>query len=301
MFAPIKPWRRWHRRVNLNERRYAVCSAVAATGVPSLVLARGHRIEQISEVPLVVADDLQTIKKTKEAVAALKATRAWYDVQKVYQSRRFRAGRGKMRNRRRIMKRGPLIIYNEDNGVRRAFRNVPGVSSICVTRINLLRLAPGGHLGRFCIWTESAFRRLDEIFGAIGHPSKSKATNAGVAYEPPRALMTNTDLQMLLHNENVQRALRPRRTQQTRRTQRKNPLKNLQTMLKLNPYAAVVKRAGILRERRQLRVKAQLLAKKNNLPKPERKHRQPLKKAAGAGKGKGKAKPTSGKASKVKA
>ena len=83
MFAPIKPWRRWHRRVNLNERRYAVCSAVAATGVPSLVLARGHRIEQLSEVPLVMADDLQTIKKTKEAVAALKATRAWYDVQKV--------------------------------------------------------------------------------------------------------------------------------------------------------------------------------------------------------------------------
>ena len=61
----------------------------------------------------------------------------------MYQSRRFRAGRGKMRNRRRIMKRGPLIIYNEDNGVRRAFRNVPGVSSICVTRLNLLRLAPG--------------------------------------------------------------------------------------------------------------------------------------------------------------
>ena len=39
----------------------------------------------------------------------------------------------------------------------------------------------------------------------------------------------------------------------------------MQTMLKLNPYAAVVKRAGILRERRQLRVKAQKLAKKNKV------------------------------------
>ena len=45
--------------------------------------------------------------------------------------------------------------------------------------------------------------------------------------------MTNTDLQMLLHNENVQRALRPRLTQQARRTQRKNPLKNLQVICQL--------------------------------------------------------------------
>lgn len=29
-----------------------------------------------------------------------------------------------------------------------------------------VQLAPGGHLGRFIIWTKSAFDRLDEIFGA---------------------------------------------------------------------------------------------------------------------------------------
>lgn len=29
-----------------------------------------------------------------------------------------------------------------------------------------LQLAPGGHLGRFIIWTKSAFSKLDEIFGA---------------------------------------------------------------------------------------------------------------------------------------
>jgi hypothetical protein len=28
-----------------------------------------------------------------------------------------------------------------------------------------LQLAPGGHLGRFCIWTKSAFEKLDAIFG----------------------------------------------------------------------------------------------------------------------------------------
>lgn len=40
-------WRRWHRKVNINQKRYAVCSALAASALPSLVLARGHRIEQV--------------------------------------------------------------------------------------------------------------------------------------------------------------------------------------------------------------------------------------------------------------
>ena len=35
-----------------------------------------------------------------------------------------------MRNRRRIMRRGPLIIYNKDNGITRAFRNIPGKVSV---------------------------------------------------------------------------------------------------------------------------------------------------------------------------
>ena len=53
MFAPTKTWRRWHHRINTNQKRYAMCSAIAATGVPALVMSKGHKIEEISEVPLV--------------------------------------------------------------------------------------------------------------------------------------------------------------------------------------------------------------------------------------------------------
>jgi large subunit ribosomal protein L4e len=42
MFAPTKPWRRWHRRININLKRYAVVSAIAASGVPALVMSRGE-------------------------------------------------------------------------------------------------------------------------------------------------------------------------------------------------------------------------------------------------------------------
>ncbi len=42
MFAPTKTWRRWHRRVNVAQKRYAMCSAIAASGVPALVMAKGE-------------------------------------------------------------------------------------------------------------------------------------------------------------------------------------------------------------------------------------------------------------------
>ena len=50
MYAPTKIWRRWHRHVNVNQRRYAIVSALAASAVPALVQARGHRIDGIEEV-----------------------------------------------------------------------------------------------------------------------------------------------------------------------------------------------------------------------------------------------------------
>merc|ERR1711988_1700953 len=79
MFAPTKTWRKWHVKVNLNQKRFAVVSAVAATALPSLVMARGHRIEGVAECPLVVSNELEAITKTKAAVEALKGIDAHAD------------------------------------------------------------------------------------------------------------------------------------------------------------------------------------------------------------------------------
>merc|ERR1712079_853385 len=65
MFAPTKTWRRWHRPINQNQRRYAVCSALAASALPALVMARGHRVEKVGEVPLVCTDAIETMTKTR--------------------------------------------------------------------------------------------------------------------------------------------------------------------------------------------------------------------------------------------
>lgn len=189
MFAPTKTWRRWHRKINVNLKRYALVSAIAASGVPALVQSRGHVIDGLSELPLVVSDDIQKFQKTKQAVAFLRRSKVWADVQKVYKSQRLRAGRGKMRNRRRVQRRGPLVIYAKDEGLRKAFRNIPGVDTMKVTRLNLLKLAPGGHVGRLCVWTESAFAQLNEIYGTWKNKSTVKKD-----YNLPNPIMANTDL-----------------------------------------------------------------------------------------------------------
>merc|ERR1719359_2026552 len=73
MFAPLRTWRRWHRRVNIKQKRHAVVSALAASTLPPLVMARGHRIDQVPELPLVVSDGAESVGKTKQAVEFLKA------------------------------------------------------------------------------------------------------------------------------------------------------------------------------------------------------------------------------------
>jgi len=134
MFAPTKVYRRWHRRVNVAQKRYAMVSAIAATGVPALVMAKGHRIDQIPEVPLVVSDKVQSYTKTKEAHIFLKRIKAFQDVDQVIKSKRFRAGKGKMRDRRRIQKRGPLVVYDQDQGLTKAFRKFPALTlSVSIT------------------------------------------------------------------------------------------------------------------------------------------------------------------------
>merc|ERR1712025_1203909 len=263
MFAPTKTWRRWHRKINVAQKRYAMCSAIAATGVPALVMAKGHVISGINEVPLVVSDKVQGFQKTKEAVEFLRRSKAWADVAKVYATRRMRAGKGKLRNRRTVQKRGPLVIYNDDQGLTKAFRNIPGVDCIQVNNLNLLKLAPGGHMGRFCIWTEGAFKKLDGLYGTWRKPSSEKA-----GWNLPQPKMANTDLSALLKSEAIRKVLRAPNRKVKRAVVKTNPLKNIRTMLQLNPYAAVTKKNAELTKAKNLRGKATLKASKSGQPVP---------------------------------
>jgi len=178
--------------------------------------------------------------KTSKAVKILKDVGAFEDVEKSKASRQIRSGKGKMRNRRHVQRRGPLVVYAEDNGINQAFRNLSGVEVCSVDRLNLLQLAPGGHLGRFVVFTEAAFAKLDGIFGG----ANGKLSEEKKGYRVPRSMMTNSDLPRIINSDEVQARVTPAKTQTKFRRIKKNPLKNLGVMVKLNPYARKQKREG---------------------------------------------------------
>ena len=161
------------------------------------------------------------------------------------------------------MKRGPLVIYNDDQGLTKAFRNIPGVDCIQVNNLNLLKLAPGGHVGRFCIWTEGAFKKLDGLYGTWRKASSEKA-----GWNLPQPKMANTDLSALLKSEAIRKVLRAPNRKVKRAVVKTNPLKNIRTMLQLNPYAAVTKKNAVLTEAQNLRAKAVKGAKVAGKPAP---------------------------------
>jgi len=230
MFNPTKTWRRWHRRVNVTQKRHAVASALAASSLPPLVMARGHRIGEVAELPLVVSSGAESLQKTKQAVELLKKLGCEEELQRVIDSKKVRKGKGKMRNRRYVMRRGPLVIFNEDNGIVKAMRNIPGVETAHVERLNLLTLAPGGQFGRFVIWTEGAFKKLSEVYGTLksGAPMKK-------GYTLPRPMMENADVARIINSDEVQSVLRPKLEAPKAHAPKKNALKNKALMEKLNP------------------------------------------------------------------
>jgi len=277
MFAPTKIWRRWHRKVNINTKRFAVASALAASAVPALVMARGHRIEGVNEIPLVISNEsVKDINKTKDAVAFLKSIHAFDDVQHVKDTKKIRAGKGKARNRRYVLRRGPLVIYNEKGTVLRALRNLPGVEFAQVGKLNLLDLAPGGHLGRFVIWTKDAFEKLDSIFGTPTQHSEQKTS-----FNFPRSVLSNADLGRLLKSDEVRSVLRSRISNRRRYLRKKNPLKNLGALVKLNPYAIVQRRRAILENESNAKKNTAARADPKKAPKRfVKKAKKPAKKTA---------------------
>jgi len=234
MFAPTRTWRRWHRKVNINQKRYAVASAIAASAIPALVMARGHHISAIPELPLVVATaSVETLTKTKAALALLTTLKANADVERTKETKKT-SGKARLRNRIKKIKVGPLVVVgSKGTSTQRAFRNLAGVQVANVQSLNLLLLAPGGHLGRFIIWTQSAFEQLNSVFGTA-----DKASTQKKGYFLPRPIISNPDVRRAIQSDSIQ-AVVSAKPKAFVRFNRPNYLKNPRAMYKLNPYAAI--------------------------------------------------------------
>jgi len=174
------------------------------------------------------------------------------ELTKVKESKKLRCGKGKMRNRRYVMRKGPLVVHANKDGLERACKNIPGVDTCHVERMNLLKLAPGGRMGRMVIYTEEALKTLNSVWGTYKSAAPKKK-----GYHLLRPAMTNTDLARIINSDEIQSVVTAAKQGEKTREMKRNPLKNRAAMAKLNPG---------MNQRRKLR---QLAAEEGNKKREE--------------------------------
>lgn len=201
MANPTKTTRRWHRKTPLNARRTAIAMAIAASSIAPLVESRGHRISELSSIPLVISDKVKEVKKTAVAYETLKNFNLEEELVRVKESKTLRPTKGKMRNRRYIMRKGLLIIHDDPEGMK-AFRNIVGVDLMNIDRLDIKGLAPGGTPGRLIMWTDSAFRKVEAMFGTFDADAELKKN-----FRLPNSMITTDDLDEVFYSAEVQAML----------------------------------------------------------------------------------------------
>ena len=157
---PPKVQKKWEEKINRKEMKKALRSALAATVNAEIVRQRNHIFE--GELPKIVVDDFEGIKRTKEVIDVLRALGVYQDVERAKERKRVRAGKGKMRGRRYKIKKSVLIVTGNDSDVLKAAKNLPGVDVVAARNLNVELLAPGGHAGRLVVYTKSAISYLGE-------------------------------------------------------------------------------------------------------------------------------------------
>lgn len=145
------------KEINQKEKQKAFRSAVAASVNAELIKGRGHTFE--GAVPVVFEDKFETLGRTQDLITVLTAAGIYNDIERAKDSKKVRAGRGKMRGRR-FKQRKSLLIVTADKPLVAA-RNLAGVDVVTVDSLNVEHLAPGMLAGRLTVWTESALVRLE--------------------------------------------------------------------------------------------------------------------------------------------
>jgi large subunit ribosomal protein L4e len=160
---PLKAEKKIDKKINKKSRIKSFISAISASGDQNWVKSKGHIIDNVPEIPLVVDDKIQTIKKTSMIFSILCELGLKDELIKVKEARKVRAGKGKRRGRKYKKKKGILIVIKDDFGIIKASRNIPGTDIIKFENLNIDNLAPGGSGGRLILWTQSAFNELNRF------------------------------------------------------------------------------------------------------------------------------------------
>ena len=165
----------WSMKFNAKQKRIARDSAIAATCNAEIVASRGHRFDESLRFPIIIdkytevkdgeidAHDPESIPlahATRKFVAMMQGLGLGDDLERAKNGRSIRAGKGKMRGRRRRTPKSVLLVVSKTGALSKAARNIPGVDVVAARDLCAEDLAPGGDIGRLTVWTKKAIGEM---------------------------------------------------------------------------------------------------------------------------------------------
>lgn len=156
---PPKAERNWKEKMNKKEKLLARKSALAATADKEIVSKRGHKFDEKITLPVVIDDEFEKIKKTKEVIELFEKVGIYNDVLRSVNGKHIRAGKGKNRGRKYRTPKSILIVSTKNN-LEKSSNNLSGVDIAKPDQLNIEYLAPGGDAGRLTVFTKSALAQL---------------------------------------------------------------------------------------------------------------------------------------------
>ncbi len=155
---PPKVDKNWSKKINNKERKKAIRSAMAASVNKECVVKRGHFVE---EYPLILENDIENIKKTKEVLAFLKTIGLEKELERSSKTTSL-TGRARRRGRKTKGRKGPLIVVSKKCDLIDTAVNIPGIDVVEIQSVNVELLAPGCDYGRLTLYTEGAIEQLEK-------------------------------------------------------------------------------------------------------------------------------------------
>jgi len=155
---PPKAIRDWKEKMNKKENKMARNSAIAATADKTIVSQRGHAFGENVTLPVIIDDEFEKLKKTKEVIEALEKIGVYDDVIRSMNGTHIRAGKGKRRGRKYRTPKSLLIVSTK--GMLKSSSNLSGVDITVPQHLNIEHLAPGGVAGRLTVITRSSLTKL---------------------------------------------------------------------------------------------------------------------------------------------
>lgn len=152
---PPKPGKDWEQSINKKENRKAIRSGLAATVKRECVEKIGYKLP--AKYPIIMENNFEQIANTKKLREALKNLGI-----ELRTERKIRSGKGKTRARKYRTSRGMLIIVSKDCPLIKAARNLEGVETCQIKKVNADVLAPGCEPGRLTIYTAESIDMLEK-------------------------------------------------------------------------------------------------------------------------------------------